>query len=451
MYKIIITLIIIFFYFLRIILNSKKNNHHLLISCFVFFIPFAFSFFEFPSPPSFRTGAFNKALSLEIIFILGLIFLFFLLIKKIPIFIKNKRIVSILVIFCFFLISFFNPNNLYIVSSIVFFLRLIIIIFIFNIIFRLYSYNLILKGFYDGMFWLTLLQFVLAICFPILGITKVLALFQPELVELAIGGRGGRYSAIGIFAHPGDLGLFSCISASYFFSNYLFGINKKKSFYLFIFSCITLFLALSRNAILVGLITLPLLFIIYKKPHISIFRLKRVISIIFLSSLFLSFFYFFTNLGKMFQGDNFEMMKEARFIHWNAAYVGFLENPFFGVGLNTHLIYLREKFTLLEGFFAEHPVHNIHLQILVELGIVGLLFWLLFFILNILKSQTFIKDIFIKNNIKAFQLFFIGTLISFFIYGFMGWAGFKENIFTLVLFIVFAANKLRNNLQLNNS
>lgn len=77
--------------------------------------------------------------------------------------------------------------------------------------------------------------------------------------------------------------------------------------------------------------------------------------------------------------------------HYNAAYKIFLEYPILGVGLKNYRIesgkkvYEDKNFIFYKSRQSTHP-HQIHLEILSELGILGYISFILFFILSFRKS-----------------------------------------------------------------
>jgi O-antigen ligase len=283
-----------------------------------------------------------------------------------------------------------------------------------------------------------LLQLVLSICFPVLGLTQVLYIRGEEAAYWAIGEtRGGRLSALGIFLHPGNLALFICISSAYFLSSYLLGYKKFLSLLYLVTGIIVLYLTLARSGWLAFIAMFCVMIVAYKNSHKSIFSLKNILMVsIFLGGL-LFVIIFYTPLGEYFMNEDFEDMAEARIVHWMAGLDIFTHHPIFGVGINSHLYYFRAELPMLDGFYVENPIHNIHIILLAETGLTGLLCWIFFIVYNMNKSQSFIISPSLESSILNFT--FMGIIVAWFIYGFFGWAPFQIDMLSLFLFLAFFA------------
>ena len=437
---------IILFYLIRylILSDNKKDTGFLFVSIFLLTLPFGSTFFHIPLMPESRTGAFNMTLSIEPYIILIIL----LIIAQIAKGGRYKLVPVSKIIYCLifiFLISFFNSNNYAVISTLTLFLRVFFIIYSFYLISQSFDLKTINKGIFDALGALVVLQFFLSICYPILGITQFLSVFRgDEVIEWATGdNRGGRLSAMGIFAHPGNLALFVCITGSYFLGSYLKGYKKRLAMLYLFFSVIVLYLTYSRSGLLSFIASSSVIILLYKNPKKSIFSIKNIILAGTMLVVILFVIIKFTSLGDFFVNDNFEDMEEARMLHWVAGIEIFLRHPFFGVGLNSHLEYLRLELPILKGFFAENPIHNIHIIILSETGLIGLLLWLFFYIYNIEKSRK-ILIVSQTNDVYILNIAFIGVLISWFIYGFFGWAPFNADLLSPFLFITYFAIFSRN-------
>lgn len=443
MNRVIVLLILLGIYigrFLYLILRKEKPGF-LFVSLLVFFLPFTLNLVHFPEFPAVRSGAFNQTFGLEpFVFFLFGFFMYAIIVKNRLEFEKSLYFFGVL--FFIFLYSVFSPSNTAPLSTFLFFLRVVLLLLTFIFVSHIFDKETVKKGIYDGFLGLVLLMFILAMAFPVLGIKEVTNLFLDGAMEWAVEARGGRNSAIGIFGHPGNLALFSCVCSALFFSFFLHGIKRKTSFFIFFLSVITLFLSYSRSGLLAFVIMLPVLYLVHKKPDSSIFSFKNVLLYGGGSGIILLFIILFTPMGAYFGGENFTAMAMARVVHWVAGYEAFIRNPVMGVGLNTHLVYFAEKLPILEGFFARSPIHNIHIIILCEMGALGLLAWMYFIISNIQKSQlqVVLND---DKEVSALNLALIGIIISYFVYGFFGWAPFANEQVSVFLLIFFFASHYR--------
>lgn len=435
-----ILILIILIYLFRYIFCTltKKDTSYLFVSLYLFCIPFYLTFGSFPVYSELMDGSFNKEFNIEPYLMFSFVLLIWMIFRNVKLKFKNRSFL-LFVFFCLAVISLYNPNNLSKTSTIVFSLRLILLCFSFYLLSLNFSKKTIFKACYDAFKYLVILQLILAICYPVLGISSATTIFQSEVSSgWATGRRAERLSAIGIFAHPGNLGLFMSIMAVFFGVNSLYKVKRNESLLLFFFSIVVIILTLSRSSWLSFIAASCLTLIVYKNPGNRIFSFRNILAAIIGFSILITGLIFFTPLGDFFTNDDFGDMAEARFVHWIAGVDAFIANPFFGVGLNAHLVYLRDGVQTLTGFFAENPIHNIHIIILVETGIVGVIFWIYFFISNLTNSQ---KQINVQKDkiSKVFYLTFIGFLTIFFVYGFFGWAPFSGAIITLLLFFAYFA------------
>jgi O-antigen ligase len=280
---------------------------------------------------------------------------------------------------------------------------------------------------------LCIAQFFLAICFPLLGIVEVTTIFHKSAAESATR-MGTRVGAVGVFVHPGNVALFTTIVSTFFLGCYLTNYKKKLSLIVLLLNVITLFLTYSRTAYLVFLIDMALVYYISTNARKPIFTIRNIIKFILPLSLALIYMVFFSPLSDTFLESDANEMFDARMMHWFMGFQIFNTSPLIGVGINAHLEYMFTNFNLFGGkviddFFWENPIHNIHLIVLVETGLIGFVFWIIFIFSNISKSK---EDIARKKNIilSATQ---IGTLIAIVLYGITGWAPFSSSIFTFFI------------------
>jgi O-antigen ligase len=288
-----------------------------------------------------------------------------------------------------------------------------------------------------------MMQLVLAICFPVLGIKEVTTLFHSYAGDNATR-MDTRVGAVGVFVHPGNLALFTTITSTFFLSCYLNNYKKKISLIILGVNVITLILTYSRTAYLVFLIDIALVYFILKNGKKTIFTISNVLKFIIPLVGALIYLVFFSPLSANFLESDTNEMFDARLIHWFMGFQTFISSPIIGVGINTHLEYMFFHFDLFKGaviddFFWENPIHNIHLIVLVETGLIGFVFWVLFIFGNISKSK---EDIANKRNeiLSATQ---IGLLAGISIYGITGWAPFSASILPFVLMISFFAIQFR--------
>lgn len=195
----------------------------------------------------------------------------------------------------------------------------------------------------------------------------------------------------------------------FFMTILLFNIKFKRAVdYYFLASIIlgtfSLFFTFSRFAIVLWIFT----FIIYifLKTKLSLARISLVFSSIILSISIIFYIYspFYLRFAQSsFSEESFMVRKEILIDGISL----FLKNPVLGNGLNNYL----SGFISINNIFLLQPVHNIFILILIQVGIIGLVYsiWFLYLIFkNIIRKSIYIKLIF-------FYVILIGLLDHYFL------------------------------------
>lgn len=445
MYKYQILFFIIVFQFFRAFFNkSTKAPKYLLISFFIITIPFEFELSLITEKLNSAAGTLGTTLNATIPFLLFLLLFPFSKynIKSKIKFSKWFRFTLILLI-----VSLVNPYNNTKFATVIFAFFLLSHFLFFYYLARTFTQREIILGFFDGFSILCVLQVGLAICFPLLGIKEVTTIFHPFAGEWATR-MDTRVGAVGFFTHPGNLALFTTIASTFFLGCYLNNYKKKISLLIIGLNVITLILTYSRTSYLVFVIDLFLVYYICKNAGNKFLTFGNFFKFIAPLVGILIYVVFFSPLSEIFLKSDANEMFDARLIHWYMGSQAFLSSPIIGVGLNTHLEYMSHHFDMfgkmiIDDFFWQNPIHNIHLIILVETGLVGFVLWFAFIYGNISKSK---KDISNKRNeiVSATQ---IGMLVSVSLYGITGWAPFSSGILPFILIISFFAIQFRNSIK----
>lgn len=429
-----------------------QRGEHIIVSLLVQTLPFAygkgiFSFLQgqlTEDNKSVRLGEFGNILRIEfpVVFIFLLFILGYHRFKTNAFSFKNNQWLYVLLLFCF--ISFLNPFNTFPLA----FLVLIFPLLQFLLVIKYVDYNFsrlnILRGIYDGLMVITILEFILAMCYPVLGLQFVATLFRDSAFEWSQ--RRGMTSAIGTFGHPGHLALYSLIMMCFFVSSLLNGFKRKWSTYLIILNTITLILTFSRTTIICAVLIIPILIFVYKQGK-KIFSLKSVIAYVASFLLLLSIIYL-SPLSYLFLESDSNVQVTNRFVHWSLGYQMWDISKWIGVGINTHVYYMLNKLsiniaadiTLTDTFFfLRSPIHNIHLIVLAEAGAIGLATWLYFYWSRFKIYYKYCKTSKPINNI--FNLTLIGVLLSTFLYGFFGWTPMTMEVYSMCLMLGYFASK----------
>jgi len=282
---------------------------------------------------------------------------------------------------------------------------------------RTYSKNEIFGSLYEACLIWGILEFVLTLLYPILGITQSTAWFFDYATEQS-GRREGYASAVGTFGHPANLAFFCSFLSFFFFYSYLARYKSKISLRLLLACVLVVFFTYSRTSYILCIAGLLLIYYLYHNNGITI-------KIVVYSFVGMSFFYalsYVPIIHQIFFESNMNDMAEARIEHWLVALDLFIEKPILGWGINTDVYAMYLTFPYLPEFIKTNPIHNIHLIVLVETGIVGLAYWILGHIRIIIYSlkKLPLSDFYSKAGCI---LAIVGLLFEF-VYGFTGWSFF---------------------------
>ncbi|MBB6500859.1 O-antigen ligase family protein [Pedobacter cryoconitis] len=440
----ILLFIIIFVYLFRAIFlkTKKRDTKFLWVSFYIFCIPFEFG--KALNTPKIS----DVAGTIQPIYIISLCI--GLIVAVLP-FARWKyidysfKINNWINCFCLLLIaSVFNPYNVFPTGTWILAVFFLSNILLFKLLDSFLTRSAIINGLFDGLMLLAGAQFFLAICFPVLGLSIVTRLFH-ESAEIWATRLDTRSGAVGFFNHPGRLALFMVISASFYLSTYLYNFRKKTSLICLILCILIIFLTYSRTSYLALIITLSACYYINKNAHKNIFSLANILKFVVPTVLVLGYLIVYSPLSALFLQSDSSDQYDNRMVHWLMAFNIFNTSPYIGVGLNAHLAYISQHLGIvsqvtMDDFFSINPIHNIHLIVLSELGIVGVILWFSFLFGNLFKAKKQIK----QGGNEILSLTLTGLFVAYIIYGLTGWAPFSTAILPLFLFITFFSIKYRN-------
>ena len=445
MLKIVILLLVIAFLVFRAlwIMFIHKSADFLLISFFIIATAFQYSFVIIPGAKDHNGGGtLGPDVRVTVALILLILVVLFFRRKEFS-FKKNRWVIFT---YFFIVLSFINPFNHSPIPTIAFVVFFLSHIFLFEFFYGFLTREQVMKGIYDGFFTLCLIQFPLAICFPLLRMQSVTIPFQDTAEEGALRSGTGleRAGAVGIFPHPGILSLFTLIASCFFLACYLKKLNRTTSLLILILNTLTLALTYSRTAYLVFVFDMAAVYFFYKNAAKPILSLLNLIRFVLPVSLALIWVIFYSPLSDTFLDSNIDSMADVRIIFYAIGFDAFQRSPIIGVGINTHRDFLLHNSTLItalsyDPFFFENPIHNIHIIILVELGIIGFVVWIAFLFTSVFKAK---KDI-ANNKNEILSLSHIGIIIGILFYGMTGWAPFSLTILPLFLIFTFFTIRYR--------
>jgi O-antigen ligase len=434
--------LIIMFQMVRAMIMKIKgqDGKHLWVSFFIICVPFAFEKLIEDFDPNLHSGTLGSAFKVTIPIVLLFVMLPLVNWQRIKLPARTDKWIWItLALIC---LSLLNPFNDSVKSSFyfaVFFLSHILLFSIFN---NVLDKKQLLKGFFDGLFILCVIQLILAICFPLLGIKSVTYLFHDAAGDWATRLGSNRVGAVGVFNHPGNLSLFLVIASCFFLATYLTNYQKKISSGILIANAFTIVLTYSRTSYLTFVVILFALYYVYKNADKNIISLSVFLRFVLPASVALIWLVYFSPFSDQFLKSDTTDQYDNRLVHYFLALSIFKESPIIGVGLNAHLAFLALHPSVASAitftdFFLVNPIHNIHLIILAETGVIGFALWLLFIFKNVLDSK---KDI-ARNSNQILSTTFIGIILVYCLYGMTGWAPFSASLLPFLLFVSFFSIK----------
>ncbi len=444
MKKLILLSILLLIPLLRYFVADFKKSRHLLISFFVTSIPFQVAFPLYKLTTFSGCGTIGTVFPLLLPLVLVLLLLPIYSTKWTDLKFDNKIWPKLFLLIV--LLSIFNPINEAKGATLVLFVFVFSHFLFFKIIGNILSESEIIKGTFDGLLILCSIQLALAICFPLLGIKAVTGLFYDGAEGWSI--RNGRPGAVGTFTHPGNLALFSTIASSFFLGSYLSNYQRKTSLIFLIVNGITVLLTYSRTSYLTIIFDLTFVYFIFKNAKNNIFSLVNILKFLVPIVTVLGWVIFFSPFSDMFVNSNAEEMYMARMMHWLMALDIFQTSPILGAGLNAHLEYFAKhgltmhSVDIKNAFIIANPIHNIHLIVLAESGIIGFVAWIAFLFYNIIEAKKGIANN--KGN-KIISLSIIGLVVAYSIYGITGWAPLSAGVLPFFLYFTFFASKFNKN------
>lgn len=439
-------------YVIKIIHNARNLTFdkwcEIFISFFIFTNCLNFGLTYFDLGNQYVDGTFGMQLRLEVYMIIAPIF-FIVLSRRTQWHLLPLPWYVIFGLVLFSAINIFNPNNMAVASTVIALAQIILYLIFLYIVCSSVSIEVIMRGIFEGFTYTVLLQTVLTLCYPVLGIYEVTQLFR-EGVSIRAEERPG---APGTFNHPNVLGGYISYVFTFFTACILYGYKRKQSIVYAILAFFVLFFTYSRSALLASIFAAGVMYLIYKTRYGSIFTVKnvfyRIIPLIILAVALI----FLTPIKDSFIGSNVDEMFVARLMHFYCGYETIVEHPFIGVGLNAHLEYIRNNidpgiFSLFdktawrpEEFIFSNPIHNIFFIFLTEFGILGTLPIIYFIIRKFLNIKPQLRrEASTEYHISA--LFAIGVLCYLLVHGMSDWAPMNapmRNIWIFTFFVVACA------------
>lgn len=314
-----------------------------------------------------------------------------------------------------------------------------------------FSVKSVVRGIYMGLAVTVILHFILAICYPVLGMESVVKLFDNEAATRS----EERVGAVGTMGHPNVLGTYVSYYFTFFAACFFTAYKRRESALFAAMAFIVIILSASRSALMASVVALVgiVVFYVYRRYKLLSFQsiLKGIIPLgIFIAILLtgpLSFL--FSDV------EDLDEMTTSRLMHYYCGYEIFQDHPLVGVGMNSHLVYLVENSSAVmleqvfdaadiwqpEEFMFTNPIHNIWIILIVELGLIGFLPILVFVIWYIatFKRRTQQSQ---NRYYNILNISGLGVIFCWLIQGSSDWAPLTPQVLSLSL--MFLALSLNN-------
>ncbi|AZG73851.1 O-antigen ligase family protein [Shewanella livingstonensis] len=236
----------------------------------------------------------------------------------------------------------------------------------------------------------------------------------------ALNGLTGEYSLIGIFASKNYLSINTAIAIFIAFSSFAYNRKNIPAIILLIISVMVLLKAKSLGSIFFVFFTLLSFFLVYKCRKLAFLKYKINVFFIFFT-FFLFTFVFFSNIYKGTFDELFYMLDKdpsltGRTYIWDQGIKIFQDNWFLGHGFRSifHIgnsvaedIWEYVKVESGAGF----NFHNMFIEILVDFGVCGLLYFLILILMFF--KQVFSIDEHSESTMFASLLFMYMLFQSF--------------------------------------
>lgn len=249
-----------------------------------------------------------------------------------------------------------------------------------------------------------IMKYLLYFSIPVLiyGIKQFfwISSFDEKLLELNLADFDthvflGKIRAFSIFSGPFHFGMFSCII---FLMALYFYLNNKRLFYLIL--CLLSAVGVLASMTRINMIALAVSLLWFAnlgkyaliRKSLIIFGIPFILLIIFTSiELFSPLNEAFASISKFYEDQRFL----ERFIGYRMNIQAIIEQPLLGYGMGSAADTMEEIYSFKVRFVS----HNIVLKILTETGIMGLLFFLIFFVMWFKKVfvLSLNKDKLLKN------------------------------------------------------
>jgi len=295
------------------------------------------------------------------------------------------------------------------------------------------------KPIWNGFAAAALIETALVTAYPVLGMDEVVTWFSKSAIYWA--NREGIARAVGTTDHPGDLAIYLAMILPFFVAGYALGYRRRWSIFLTFVIFVDIVLTGSRAGTAAGVVGGALAYVLCGLVSRERLFGRRVVGS---AAIFLVLVALTTHTAwgqRTFMSENFSNMSLVRYYYVGLGWEMFTDHPITGIGFNSHVDYMRQNIYITSfpilgpEFVYQNPIHNSHLIILCEIGILGYILWLLLFLLLIRAALTLGKKSRITRDTRGavVGVGVIGSSVAYLTYAFTGWATLKQLTWHVVL------------------
>lgn len=346
------------------------------------------------------------------------------------------------------LVNPYDVSRMQTVVAVVYLLSFAVFIYLFA---NCFTVKNVVNGIFMGLALTVLLHIFLCILYPVMNMEGVVKLFDKEATTRS----DDRVGAVGTTGHPNILGTYTSYYFGFFVACFVTNYKRRMSGIFAGLAFLVIVLSASRSALASIAFSLLMIVVFYVFRRHKLLSLqsfiKGIVPIGIIIALLLT-----GPLNFLFNDvENLDEMTTTRLMHYYCGYEIFDDHPLIGVGLNAHLNYLVENGSAMmfeqifdatdifqpEEFLFSHPIHNIWIILIDELGIIGFVPILCFVIWYIatFKRRTFRSQ---NRYYNILNISGLGVICCLLVQGNSDWAPLTPQVLNLsLMFIAFSLNR----------
>lgn len=371
------------FFFLREGISLKKSRlYEIVIALYTFSCCFTRLYLPVYKAATETEGSFGPSLAIWPFYFVSIILIWIIARDK-QWRIRRPNLALMIVFGGYAVYTLFNPYDVsraQTVVAVVYLLSFAVFMYLFA---NSFSVKNVVNGIFMGLMVTVILHFFLSLLFPVLDMESAIKLFDTE----ATTRNDDRAGAVGTMGHPNILGTYASYYFGFFVACFVTNYKRRESAILIGVSFLVIVLTASRSALAATVFSLVTIVVFYVFRRYKLISPQSVIKGIIPLGIIVALLvtgplnFLFSDV------ENLDEMTTSRLMHYYCGYEIFEDHPLVGVGLNAHLNYLVENGSAMmfeqifdtadiyqpEEFMFSHPIHNIWIILIDELGLLGFL------------------------------------------------------------------------------